>query len=421
MPTNVARGQGRRLGALAMVAVLVAAVLCAGVAAGCSGSQDEDTYTIGIAVYDPTDPEMQMFCDYYNDYIAESFPVDFIVSNELSSYSDEESFIKKMKNRGAQAIIAFYVTDLEKTVAACEENEMYLVLGSSSISDSEYEAVKDNEWFLGVIGPDSEEEYDAGYKMAQNFVNEGAMSYLITSGGAADTTNYMHYTRAVGMLTALQDDLGLTYSASIEELAATSTLVTETCETDYGTVSITISPWYFSLDDGMSNLQAAFDAADYDALLSVCSISDALEAIEEETASSSVVMLVGTIDCFSDENYEAVETVDANGNSLLNYVKGKYASMVAPAFVAAFNAVTGHADVVKPDGEAFRLYQPYWTAASRAEYEELYSYTQSIYENAYSAADLMEVIAVYNEDANFEAFQELTESSDQTSVSARLG
>ena len=421
MPTNVAREQGRRLGALAMAVVLVAAVLCACAVAGCASSQSEDTYTIGVAVYDPTDPEMQMFYDYYTDYIAESFPVEFIISNELGSYSDEESFIQKMKSRGAQAIISFYVTDLEKTVAACEENEIYLVLGSSSISDSEYEAVKDNEWFLGVIGPDSDEEYDAGYKMAQNFVNEGAMSYLIASGGAVGTTNYMHYTRAVGMLTALQDDLGLTYSASIEELAATSTLVTETCETDYGTVSITISPWYFALEDGMSNLQAAFDAADYDALLSVCSISDALEAIEEETANSSTEMLVGTIDCFSEENYEAVETVDANGNSLLNYVKGKYASMVAPAFVAALNAVTGHADVVKPDGEAFRLYQPYWTAASRAEYEELYSYTQSIYENAYSADDLMDVIAIYNEDANFEAFQELTESSDQTSVSARLG
>ena len=431
------REQGLRAGAFAVVFALAVALVCAVTVTGCSGSSDPDeggtggstgngvassaageTCTIGVAVYDPTDPEMTMFFDYYTGYIAESFPVEFIISNELASYEDEVEFIEAMADEGAGAIIAFYTTDLAETVAACEDRGIYLVLGSSSISDEEYEAVKDNEYFLGVIGPDEDEEYAAGYEMAQEFVEGGATSYLITSGGAASSTNYMHYTRTVGMLTALQDELGLTYSSSIEELASSEELV----EVDTGTdVTITIAPWYFATDEGLSNLETAFEAGDYDALLSAFSVDDALDLIEEEIEQSATEMLVGTIDCFSESNYLAVETVDANGNSLLNYVKGKYASMVAPAFVAAYNAVTGNVDVVKPDGEAFRLYQTYWTATSEEEYVELYNYTRSIYENAYSSADLMEVIAVYNEDAGYEAFAQLTESCDEEAVRARLG
>lgn len=94
--------------------------------------------------------------------------------------------------------------------------------------------------------------------------------------------------------------------------------------------------------------------------------------------------------------------------------------MVAPAFVELFNAMEGDVDLVNPDGEAFRIYQTYWTAASEAEYAELFGYTQSIYENAYSAADMMSVIRSYNADATYDEFVELAESSDIESVRARL-
>ena len=34
-------------------------------------------HTIGVAVFSPDDPEMSMFFNYYRNYIAESFPVQF--------------------------------------------------------------------------------------------------------------------------------------------------------------------------------------------------------------------------------------------------------------------------------------------------------------------------------------------------------
>ena len=403
--------------------VLAITLLLAGCQDGADRQGDnektEGSHTIGVAVYSQSDPEMRMFMDYYRSYIAASFPVEFIFSELLYTTEDEVDFIQAAKEAGAEGIISFYGLDLEEIVAACEQAEMYYVLGSASISDTDFDAVKDNPWFLGVIGPADEEEFAAGSEMAMNFARQGAASYLIVSGGAAGVGNFMHYSRVEGMLTALRDELGLTYSREIAELAAAEELTI--VDTGNPEVSIVISPGYAQLDSGAANLRQAFAQGDYDALLCAQGVSDVIEDIKSEISASETSMLMGVVDCFSEENYMAVEYTDTKGNALLNYVKGKYASMVAPAFVAMYNALEGDLDVIRSDGEAFRLYQSYWTAASEEEYVELYGYTQSIYENAYSSIDLMQVIKSYNADADFGQFKALTEACDMDSVRARIG
>ena len=380
-------------------------------------SSGDVLHTIGVAVYDPTDPELSMFFDYYREYIAASFPVSFLVSDKLSSAEDEIAFIETMKEAGAEGVISFYGLGLEEIVAACEENQMYYVLGSTSISDEDFDAVKKNPWFLGTIGPADDEEFLAGSEMAVDFIEEGAKEFLIMSGGAG-AGNFMHYTRTAGMLTALQNELGLTYDADISTLAG-SIEITEV-ETGNGEISITISPGYVQTEEGVENMKHVLAEKDFDALLSAAGLTLVKEDLETEIKTSDKPLLVGMVDCFSEENYLAVETKDADGNALLNFVKGKYASMVAPAFIAMYNALEGDLDVIKPEGEAFRLYQTYWTASDEEEYVELYGYTQSIFENAYSSIDMMKVIKAYDENADFAQFKALTESSDIDSVRARL-
>ncbi len=409
----------RKLWSLLLVCALTLSLAACGSSASTQETSDGDVkYKIGVEVYSQTDPEMSMFFSYYRDYIAESFPVEFIMSDDLNSIEDSLAFIEEAKAEGASGIISFYGLDLETEVAACAENEMYYVLGSSSISDEEFDAVKDDSWFLGVIGPDSDEEFNAGKGMAEDFIADGALSFLIVSGGAGNAENYMHYTRVEGMLTALQDELGLSYDDTIENLAQATELTT--VETGRDDVSIVISPGYVQMDEGLDNLFAALGMGQYDALLSTVGLSSVFDDLKEDIEKDTPLMRIGVVDCFSQENYDAYYDIAANGYGMLHYIKGKYASMVAPAFVAMFNALEGDADLVNPDGEAFRLYQSYWTAASDEEYAELFGYTQSIYENAYSAADLMSVIRAYNQDATYEAFAELAESSDIESVRARL-
>ena len=52
-----------------------------------------DVHTIGVILYDPDSAEMEMFADYYRDYIEEGFPVKFIFSGKVADSEAEKAFI----------------------------------------------------------------------------------------------------------------------------------------------------------------------------------------------------------------------------------------------------------------------------------------------------------------------------------------
>lgn len=399
-------------------------VIClAAVYAGCRKNEETGTenaeiqHKIGVVVFDQDNPELRMFMNYYREYIEGGFPVQFYFSDEISSADDEIAFIQEMKEQGVKGIISFYGLGIQDIIKACEKEEMYYVLGSGTISEDDFNAVKSNPWFLGTIGPASEEEVKAGEDMAASFAEQGAKSYLLLSGGAG-SANYMHYSRTLGMLNSLADKFGLTYSEEPEVLAAVAE--NTVIETGNDEISITICPGYFGSGDGDANLAQALKDDQYDAVLGSVGVYPVMDQLIEAEAGYGEDMLIGTIDCFSQENLDLIQAEDAKGNSQLNYVKGKYASMVGPAFAALYNAMDGNADIVKPDGEAFRLEQGFWSADGADEYRELYGYTQDIYENAYSCADLMKVIKTFDEDADFDQLKALTEAYDVESVKERI-
>ncbi|MCD8010519.1 MAG: hypothetical protein LUF34_07000, partial [Lachnospiraceae bacterium] len=288
-----------RLGSLLLIILLLSLTGC-GTKESEADQEAEVYHRIGVAVYSTTDPELSMFYDYYRNYIVAGFPVEFLLSDDLNTAEDEVAFIEEMKAEGVEGIISFYGEDLESVLAACAENEMYYVLGSASLSDEEYEAVKENPWFLGAIGPDTEEEYEAGAEMAETFVADGAKSFLIVTGGAGEAVNYMQSTRVCGMLDTLAEELDLTYSESVEDLAQ----ITELTEIETGRddVSIILSPGYIQMDEGMSNLEQALTEGDYDALMSAAGLSEAMELLSADISSTDQIIRVGVHDSFSDEN-----------------------------------------------------------------------------------------------------------------------
>lgn len=54
---------------------------------------DGDVHTIGVVLYDPDSAEMEMFADYYRDYIQEGFPVKFNFSEKISDSEAEKAFL----------------------------------------------------------------------------------------------------------------------------------------------------------------------------------------------------------------------------------------------------------------------------------------------------------------------------------------
>lgn len=392
-------------------------ILCCLVGCGLIAAEesDETQFIIGVACYDPNSAEMGMFMDYYQSYIAEGFPVTFFFSDKLNSAADEQQFIRDMKEQGAQGVISFYGTDIEAVLETCAEEEMYYVMASGTIADTTFERVCDNQWFLGTIGPDPLAERQAGIDMANYFWEQGARRFLVLSGGAA-MNNYMHFARTRGMLDALAEAGGFTYEQEAMDLAVTE----ETVGLQFGEVEITIVPGYFTNEAGRENVQSALSNGDFDALLCSYNVDTIIPDIAAREAELGHSIRTGTVDFFSKSNLDIIGETDAYGNIQIDYIAGKYAAMAGPAFAALYNAMNGDLDVIRPDGRAFRLYQGFWSATSPEEYAEMYGYTTGIYENAFSCADLMQVIRAYHEDADFNAFKTLTEAYDIDAVKARI-
>lgn len=403
-----------------MMCLLLTAVFCF---TGCGTKESEpseeaeDRVLIGVCAYNTDFEEMQLFMNYYRDYISEGMSVDFLFSETLTSGEEEREFIRLAKEQGAEGIISFYGQDIEDTLKLCEEEQIYYVLGSGTISDEDFASAQDNPYFLGSIGPDTEEEYQAGYDMIASFAAKGADSYLILTGGAP-AGNYMHISRTRGMLDALAAEKGAVFDLSGEEAAA----LTEVTELATGNdVCVTICPGYEMLyEDGKDSLQAVLEAGDYDAAAAVMSFGSSLDTVIEASEGWGHTVLTGTVDCFSEENLKAVEEEDSYGEMKLNYVAGKYASLAGPAVAAVYNAATGHADTVRAEDGPFRLSQKLWKAETAEQYRELYDFTQGVYENAYSCDELMQVISVFSPEADYEDFAALTEASDVESVEARI-
>jgi hypothetical protein len=149
-------------------------------------------------------------------------------------------------------------------------------------------------------------------------------------------------------------------------------------------------------------------------------VSDCLDLITAKEEAQGSDIQVGTVDSFTEENFEAVKETDSFGNPRINYVAGKYASMVGPSFAMMYNAISGYPEANTPDGKAVRLYQGFWKAAGKEEFIELYGYTTGIYENAYSCSDLMKVMKAFNNEATPEMLRELTEAYTVENVKERI-
>ncbi|MCD7737031.1 MAG: hypothetical protein LUI07_08755 [Lachnospiraceae bacterium] len=363
-------------------------------------------YTIGVSYYDPEDFEGIAFREYFDNYLGTAFNAEFYYNSEsIDSAEDEIAFVEELHEQGIQGIISFMSTYVEDVLPVCEEYGMYYICGSGTITEEVYDSVKDNPYFLGVVGPTDEDEEQAGEYLAEKLsaLDEGQnASYLVVSGGSS-LGNEMHRLRTVGILTKLQEIYGLTYDQSAEELAELS----EETEISTGTdVRITILPGY--LTDGTA-VGSAAATGEYDMVISCMTIANAITYITDAEAENGYDIKVGMVDCFTDQNYAFFNEKDVNGDSKLNCLVGKYGAVVAPAFVAMSNAYAGYAEDFRDEGSAFWLHQTYWYAADTEEFNEQYALSIGISENTYSAADMMQVMKLFNNEADFDAYREFTE------------
>ncbi len=372
-----------------------------------SDSSKEDTavHKIGVAVYDVSDDEVIAFRDYLTDYIKKCFPeVEFCYMDSIRSEEDEMQFLEDACAEGAEGIMSFITYNLSREVEYCESRGVYYMLASGTVSEEEFESVADNPYFLGVTGPGSEIERQAGADMAEYFINEmEGDSYILCTGGAA-VGNEMHRLRTVGALEVFAAHFG-DLGTEIEELAVSE----EPVRLTPGGIRLTVYPGYTSREEVEKAVTEELENNDYDFALSMFSMYSMVDVLRKEGVKQ------GVVDCYSMTNKELFE------DGTLCYVAGKYSSTIGPSFAAMYNAVTGYADEFRENGRAFRMTQGYWTSKSKEEYNAKYALATGIYVNAYNYEDLGSVMKVYDETASFERLKALTESWTYEEAKARRG
>ena len=362
-----------------------------------------DSHKIAVLVYNITDEEVISFRDYLEDYIAEVYPgISFIYSDSITSQEEEMNVIQEAIDDGADGILSFISYDLQSEVELCAQNQVYYMMASSSVSDEAYDAVADNAYFMGVIGPGSDLEYQTGVEMAEYFAAENyGDEYFILSGGS-NMGNEMHLRRTLGILDQLQESYGVSFDQSSEEIATSQ----EPIHVEAGDLKVCVTPGYLDVDAFLETAQAEYEADQYSVVLSVLPILDMSFVVKGSR--------LGVIDCYSTRNLQ----LSTNGQ--LDYIAGKYSSIIGPSFALMYNAVTGYAeDFREADGKAVRLSQGFWTSAGKEDYEEKYAMANSVVSNAYNYEDLGKVCKVYNADATLQDLKDLVEAYTYEDAVAR--
>ncbi len=318
--------------------------------------------------------------------------VTFLYSDSITSGEEMMEFLSLCAGNGVEGIMMFNSYDLKKEVEFCADHGMYTIRPSGTFSDTEFDSVASNPYFLGQIGPGTQNEYAEAEKMTRALAGEGK-SYVILSGGAS-MNNEMHRLRTVAMLDALQEIYDVRFAQGSEALAVAE----QPTQVKEGGLELILCPGYLEMEEFSAPASEAIASGAYTTVLSavpVTPLMDALNAVDIEC---------GVIDCFSEDNYFGFK------KGKIAYVAGKYQSEIGPGFAALFNAITGHADAYRVDGKAFRLEQGFWTAADSSESDRMYALACGAGINAYNYEDLYSVVKSLTPEADFETFKALTES-----------
>lgn len=384
---------------MAVVSVSMAGALAFPASADSMGEK----HIIGVPVYSLADEQVLAFREYLENYIGVAFEdVKFLYSQSIQSEEEELSFIQSCIDEGAEGIMAFNSFDLEAEVDLCAQNQVYFIRPAATPSQEEFDSVADNPYFLGYFGPGEEMEYNSGEEMASWFAEQQyGDEYFILSGGSA-LGNAMHKDRAIGMLDALQKSYGVEFDQSSEELV--SSMEPVTVEKD--ALKVTVCSGYIGAEPFFSAAKEVYQNTPADVVLSVIPVAGMANEIGDAK--------LGVIDCYTSQN----SYLFTQGK--LQYLCGKYSSIIGPAFAAMYNAVTGYAEDFREDGKAFAIIQGFWTSENKEDFDEKFVLSSGIAINAYSYQDIMNVMKAYNPEATFEDLRALGEAWDFEACSARV-
>lgn len=369
---------GRKLVACACALALTGSMAAL---AACGDNGGNDEIKIGVLVSDVSGEEAVAFRNYYTQYIAGQYNVTFTYTEQLNDSASEIAAIEQFAGQNYDAIISLSANDRASQAEACEEAGMYYAI-ASGMDDTIYETYKNNEYFVGQIGPSMSTEYEAGLAMGEYYADKIEDSVAVYG---AFIPNPMHVYRMAGLLTGLGATYGgATGEAIVGAIFADSGVTASKISLEGKTVS-----YLAGFGDSTMTEMGTIIATDPDALLSVGMATTFFSAMLNEAG-----IPYADIDSFTTSNAANMET------GTLEYLAGKYTSSIGPIFAAVYNAVQGN-KIENADGSAISISQDYWVATSYEQFE-VFQTSDSVTDPIYNKELLDTVIG---EDVTYEAFE----------------
>ncbi len=330
-----------------ILSLLLVSAMVIGLLAACSnsGSGSGKTVKIGVLVADVSGEEALGFADYYKDYIAKNYNVEFSYTEQLVDAAGEKAAIEKFAAQGYDAIISFSASDRATQIETCVANKLYYAVASGMLDDEQYEQYKNEEYFVGQIGPSMDTEYEAGYAMGKHFADQGVKSIALYG---AFIPNPMHVYRAAGVLAGI----GATYGGASDKDAIVGQIFADQGIdlSKIGAKDVQVVGYLQGFGDTTFDELFACISSEPDAFLSVGMAT----TFFTDTLNQNDIAF-SDIDSFTTANGTAME------DGKLVYLAGKYSSSIGPIFAAVMNAVNGN-PVRNADGSALSISQSYLVA-----------------------------------------------------------
>lgn len=342
-----------------------------------SGLDTSKTVKIGVLVSDATSAEALAFQNYYRNYIAKNFNVDLIYSDELKDAAGEASAIETFITNNCKVVISLSSFDRMAQLEQCADANVYYAVATGTLTAEEYESVKENEYYVGAIGPSLDVEFQAGYDMAKYYLDQGMTNFAIF-GGALPYYTDMHIYRVAGMLTAMVEagGDGANYQGAtdaggiIGNIYGTATVATGSI----GSINILGYVGGYDMDDAWwASCGQMAQAEGLEVLLAVGNGSDFFGTMIQGTD-----VKIASVDAYAEAYGEAMEA------GTLDYLAGKFSASIGPIFAAAYSAALG-APIRDGAGNALALDQGYWIATSAEQFNQYYAVDSSLESPAYTA------------------------------------
>lgn len=334
------------------------------------GSWPAEQIKIGVVAFDTTDESFMGIMDYF-EYLAESFNVQFIVSEAIQSAEQEFAFIDSCKAAGCQGIFAYYNIAGAEAIKHATSQEMYY-WGIEQY----YGEVADDPYYVGtytfndVSDPSAKNgDYQAGYELGMTMGNAGLEHIAFCNGGASFGVQ-MFVDRQQGFFDGI---------AAAQEAGSTTKF-------DPAADMIEGFP-----GDAYFAAQAAFFASDYDG---VAVSFDAFTWFQPiiDAGKDIKVGCVGTVS----ETYKSF--VDNGTVIALVYDCGEY--VFGSGFADLVNAATGHADLTRgSDGKALLNHTQRWVLSSADNFNGVYDKHITKGEYFITAEDMATILGGVNPDA----------------------